>query len=785
MKQHFRQISVLWFSLLLYFAAGANMQEASTAPSVEIYHPLTFSIAIDPARYTNPFDATDIELVGVFTAPSGAQFTMPGYWMQPFENDCMAQTGCTSEALRAVGEPLWRVRFTPTEVGSWTFTLQVRDDDEIVETEAGQFTVEAGEHPGFIRTASNGRYFRFDDGSAYFPIGHNLGWSWEGGGGVNAYQQWFEELRANGANSARIYLDVPWFIGLEWGATAGDYRERQLDAARLDAVVELAEEYGITLQFALLWVQSLRFYSAPPVEIPTEPARPDTHFDWERSPYNAVNGGPIPMPEAFFVDEGARQFFKRRLRYVVARWGYSPQIFAWELGDELDTARGYDPQVVRAWLDEMSAYLREIDPYDHLITAGSRAFDPMLAAHEALDFSQVRYTQDLPLGQPTDIAAGVWGSLQPYFASAQKPVLITDFTLNPYYEPLAADPDGLHVQQALWASALSGAGGSAVGAWWETYMMPRELSRYYVPLRAFTAGVDWASVAFTPREGGVLLDGARYGDVRLSGFDRRFLQRPRAVIERRITADGVYPPLEDLPSYLYGQVFNSDFRQPQIYRLAPPVDTYVEIRVRTVSSQGGARLVVILDAQPVAELDLQASSQNVSVRVFLPVGEHTILLDNAGEDWLEIDAIIVENFATPLQAYALHDSNAGVALIWLHHREATWRRLVEGEQPQAVRGQYRLDQMPSGAYLIEFWNPLNGVVLGEDIAHVADDGLLLIDLLPINHQLALRIFPLDAAPTPLPIMVTATLAPTFSPQIEASSTPLPILVQTNTPRPED
>src|SRR5262245_23403772 len=39
--------------------------------SGELYTPLTFPVQIDSTLYTNPFDSSDIELLGVFQPPSG------------------------------------------------------------------------------------------------------------------------------------------------------------------------------------------------------------------------------------------------------------------------------------------------------------------------------------------------------------------------------------------------------------------------------------------------------------------------------------------------------------------------------------------------------------------------------------------------------------------------------------------------------------------------------------------------------------------------------------------
>ena len=47
---------------------------------------------------------------------------------------------------------------------------------------------------------------------------------------------------------------------------------------------------------------------------------------WVSNPYNAKNGGPCATPGRL-LDQPARpaSLYKQRLRYLIARWGYSPQ----------------------------------------------------------------------------------------------------------------------------------------------------------------------------------------------------------------------------------------------------------------------------------------------------------------------------------------------------------------------------------------------------------------------------------------------------------------------------
>lgn len=813
-------ISVFFGSNVTVTWAAAPAQTDLPAEGIQ-FTSMQFSIPVDPATYRNPFDPTDIEVIGIFQTPSGNQLVIPGFWMQPY----ICEDPCATFDLRSQGEPVWEVRLTPQEAGQWSYTLQVRDNGGITTVLDGQFFVTESDKRGFIRKGANGHYFQFSNGDAYFPIGHNLNWSWDEIGGLDTYDQWLRELSEAGGNYARLYIDVPWFISLEWTGPAGDYRASQRAAAELDVILERAEELGVYLQLVLLWHQSLRTYTTPPVVLPENVARPDVSRDWDNHPYNVLNGGPLSGPAAFFVDEQARDLFRRRLRYIIARWGYSPQVFAWELIDQIDRTAGYNPQTAGDWLRSTINYVRQIDSHSHLISASSREYDPVIAENALLDFTGAQFYQRRPIETADDQVVSVVNLMQRYLEPGFTPVLLVDYSLNPWFEPTSDDPDGIHFQNTLWAAAFSGASGGAMSDWWYSYVEPQGLTRYYAALAAFTAGVDWPNLNLQPAQAGLLTNqSGAYLPVRLRNFRRQFAARPENVITRTITADGVLPSIDTLPSFLYGQVFNAQFSQAQRYRVAPPVDTYLEVAVRTVSSQASAKLVIQVDGVTAAELNLRADSRDITMRVPLRAGEHAITVDNLGEDWLELDYIEVGHLVAPARVLTLRDGEAGIALAWLQHRDYTWENADAAREP--ILFEYLLGGMPAGRYVAEIWDPLSGAVLGEQLLRVDDDGMLRLELVPMDSELAIRAvrqpdtpalapttittetptmtetFPPTITPTPT-VIVTEFISPTTetslskTPQPGATASPtmrvnatrlatlVPFLAATNTPRPSD
>ncbi len=751
-----------------------------------LYEPLEWTLAVN-LSYDNPFDPDDIDVFGVFTSPDGYQSIVTAFWMQPLEQVC--QEDCAIEVLEPVGEPEWRLRFTPTLPGTWAYLFQARQGADVITLGSGQLEVVDGEEKGFIRVADNGRYFTFEDrDEAYFPIGHNLAWSWNGAGGVFAYQRWLQDLAANGGNYARLYVDVPWFIGFEWTSPVGDYTAAQEDFWRLDTILETAAQEGVYLDVVILWHQALANHTSPPVLVPSWPPRVDTSVDWRRNPYNVLNGGSLTSTTQFFTEESARALFQRRLRYLVARWGYSPNIFAWDLLSSADRVVGYNDAILVPWLDEMAAYLHAIDPYDHLITVGAADLTPELLAAPGLDFGQARVYQRRPLADPGDHVADVIRRIQDSLRLAARPLLLTEFSLNPWYEPVEDDPTGIHIRNTMWASIFAGAAGSGGSWWWNTYLEPEGLLVIYRPLARFTADIPWHRLQLVAVQARLVSPNSQdYAPLRLDNYDRRFMTDELPDLgDYLVTPDGVFPALDTLSSYIFGQRFHDQFSRPHSYLIAPPVDTRLTVGVRSVSPQLGATLVVRADGVQLAEVALAPGASTTAITVPLAAGEHLLELDNAGDDWLQIDHVTLEHYITPLRVMALVDYDQGLLLAWFQNRAYQWQTPDDSIAPLSPDVRAKFSHMPAGEYRVEFWDPISGQIIGEDRVQVReeDNRLLTLNLLPISRLLAVRVLPVEglalSSPTPTPIRPTATPQPSLTPTWTPAPTETPTEAPTET-----
>jgi endo-1,4-beta-mannosidase len=187
-----------------------------------------------------------------------------------------------------------------------------------------------------------------------------------------------------------------------------------------------------------------------------------THSDanWDSNPWNKKNGGWLSTPDEFFTNPRALAQTKAKYRYIIARWGYSTAVMAWELFNEVENTDSYTHKhqdEIAAWHRAMANFIRQQDPYKHLITTSS---DLQLAMWQDMDFYQPhRYTSD-PLS----------AAVLPDPRKLEKPIFFGEFGPS---KGMIKD-QGEWLRKALWAGAVSGAGGAP--QYWAWTSIDRRLS---------------------------------------------------------------------------------------------------------------------------------------------------------------------------------------------------------------------------------------------------------------------------------------------------------------------
>ena len=481
-----------------HFCAAAAVQIAQGPSRVPAYGKFEAIIDTD-ARHKNPYDYDDISIQGVFTAPSGRTIIADAFYFQDF----LRRPGPPDapegrEILVPAGQAHWRVRFTPRETGTYRYRITIRNSDGGYTSPEYNFSAEAAVPAphGFIRrSATSPHHFEYESGAAYFPVGQNLCWSRNlpesvtghhfPSNGTYDFENWLSKMALHEANFARVWLGPFNELTLERRQEPGrsDTGLRRYDqeaAWRMDFILAQSASYGMSLMLTLESFNSLRRTLLPHV--------------WRRNPYTAANGGMLRHPWRFFTDKKAKSAFKNRLRYIIARYGWSPSVFAWELINEADLVEGFWRPSVSRWHREMSAFIKRTDPYGHLVSSSYSYLEEYFpfAPPGGIDFVQTHAYGG------RDMAAKIVRLGRRKAGGMKKkqsimPHVVSEFgvSLRDNSPDTNADAHGLHIHNALWSSVFTLGGGAAMTWWWYNYIDPMDLYFHFAPVSKFTRTVEW------------------------------------------------------------------------------------------------------------------------------------------------------------------------------------------------------------------------------------------------------------------------------------------------------
>jgi hypothetical protein len=425
----------------------------------------------------NPFDPAEVDLAGEFEAPDGQHYRMPGFYTRDYTRSLVGGY----EKLAEDGTPYWAVRFTPTQPGTWRWRWVVTTPGFTASTDWRDVAVGAalpGAH-GFLHPSPlDPRWLRYDDGTPYLAIGENLAWA--DGRGTYAYDDWVGKLASQGVNYARLWMPS-WGFGLEWSDTPlGDYTNRLDRAWQLDHVMGLFEQAGIA---AMLNLQNHGPFSL------------DTNTQWADNPYNAANGGPLAAPGELWTDETARELFRRRLRYVVARWGYSPAIVVWELWNEVNFVPGFQGQAALDWHAEMADWLRSLDPHGRMVSTSLST--PLANPLHTGPHNDLVQTHQYMWPLWIDVAETL-ALLSSTVRQPGRPHIVSEYGVDfrGPGETRAEDPEAVGFHDGLWGPLLSGSVGTGMSWWWDNVIDPDDLYPHFGAIAAFTAGVAFDEQQF-------------------------------------------------------------------------------------------------------------------------------------------------------------------------------------------------------------------------------------------------------------------------------------------------
>jgi Cellulase (glycosyl hydrolase family 5)/Domain of unknown function (DUF5060) len=357
----------------------------------------------------------------------------------------------------------WEARFTPKQAGIHRFSVTVNGSSY------ARFDVPVKpnnekKQGGLVLSGRLGT-FAYESGEAFRGIGLNVCWA-------DDYEYYFKKMQRAGVNVARIWM-CPWHLSFEWQET-GLGRYNLESAARLDTILQLSQRYGMYI------ILCMDYHGV---------ARKGWGYfrenRWTTNPYNAINGGPCATAADLFTNERAKMFLKRRYKYIIARYGHSSHIAAWEFYNETDLMAGQSIPVNR-WHIEMAEYVHSIDAHDRLVSSSStrRYPEKMIEAFKspAMDFVMYHDYNTLNLGPYiTDFHEAA----TEYYG---KPVVLAEFGVEfrSSERTVRVDPQHVGVHNGLWTGWFSETPIIPMSWWWDNLIDPYDLWSEFANLSRFS-----------------------------------------------------------------------------------------------------------------------------------------------------------------------------------------------------------------------------------------------------------------------------------------------------------
>jgi hypothetical protein len=685
-----------------------------SASSVGRYEKFELTINLT-AGYSNPYDYDDIVVTGSFTSPSGKIDQIEGFYYTDYT------LNTNNGNLTPTGQNNFRIRYAPSEIGTYNYTVTVTNTQGSTTSTVLQFTATAGSAKGFVRKGLS-NYLQYDNGDQYIMVGENL--CWQQNNKYLDFKNWTDKLAANKANFIRLW-QCYWGLGIEWTGNlmpwtstlfGGLKRYSQINSFYTD---KLLDECAAKDIYMMLCINHHGMVSTV------------VNADWNTSPYNSANGGPCANTWDYFINNTAKALHKNRLRYIVARWGYSKNIMSWELFNEVEWTDQYNTykNQVRDWHAEMAAYLKSKDPFKHLITTSfaNDQYEPAIWNLPDIDFTQTHYYNGSP-----NFETVITGSVQPYLTSYGKPTYNGEFGINSSPSNLAGiDPTGIHIHNAIWATLFSGGMGAGSSWWWESYIDPQNLYTHFRGAANVAAAIPLAAQRYSPATG--TLTGALGGDAVISpgaGWGRS------PANNFTINANGTMTPAaNELGEYLYGSQCKAAEKNSPTFNVTSTPGSQLRIRVTDVSPFCAAqRLSVRVNGSEVLNTAVTA---NTTYTVNLPAGSNAILVDNTGGDWIRVSSYTFTNVGNRLNTYLLKSADNGGAAGWIHNKKYNWVDAGPGGSiPPAVSGaSLSMAGMANGTYDVNWYECTNGTLLSTDVVTV-NNGTLEMAIPTVSWDLA-------------------------------------------------
>ena len=673
---------------------------------------LTFRLA---ASYTNPYDPDDIRVEAAITSPDGSAATVPAFYFEPFRPRRGVAQMMLWVPYRPAGAACWKVRFAPPVPGEYSLSLNATQKDGRRATHGPvRFTATPSAHPGFVQVSRNNpRYFETSrDGKLFWGTGSNVAWTRAGdpGNPHPCYEYYFGKA-ARHTNATRVWLchwawlewtpavDAP---GTNWEGYGGIGIYNQMIADALDRVFLAAEKNGLRIMLT--------------TEDNNESMQNGKTDGWPANPYNRAHAGPCRDPRDVFSSQEARRHYRNRLRYILARWGYSTSL--WAINSWNDCSN--PTPAILDWLREMRDFTHQVtDGYRPIIYGSNYRLEASAlmdyaqadasAPHDRPQVMQECYHADRAEGFAASLHDELWKGLATGHAATMVwPHILVDKTGSwSVFEPVMRVAQSLPLNRGKWQAVQA--------------RVTRATCTQDVPPRVYTV--------------------RPYGDVPNWGAKAT---RNRFTIRRDEPAQW----LEGAGSNLYGdRKDRREWRNPPTFAVNFPARARLLVEVNEIGS-GDQTLCIFVDGQRTVSVDLRGGrrylkGQECWVEAPFDAGPHEIRVENGrpGADWINIRrycfVVDTQRASDLIDIHGLWSDTHGLVYLRNQTDSQLHRDILRLPPAILTHVQIRIDGVAPGRYEVTRIDTRT-TRAHEPTTTDSREGTLELDLPELRHDAAVR-----------------------------------------------
>ncbi len=477
----------------------------------------------------NPFNPEDINVEALFIAPSGQETKRFGFYYQPFKSNLV-----NDNWEKDTTSFLWRIRFAPDEIGTWQVKVAYQTKSLKSDTLVFNFNCIQSTHKGYLSAEIGDRYLKFKkDSSAFFTIGNNIS-----SGGFYTYKpsqnerhlKGVQQLIEVGGNFTRFDMQ-PQAALPDW-PNIYNYSTKLDEMFAFDKMVDICEKNNV---YFIIFRHHIELMDSR-----TNPGGSDwSGVSWFDNPYQKELH--LKYKKDYFSDSTALIGQKNSLRYVISRWGYSPN-FAFYGYSEVDNwvkdlikeeqltnpkfSENDALELFSNWVVNQQEYIKELAP--NMLFSNSYSVLPDLERKQPekgiLTHSDIISIHDYETIKDVNFK-NRYDAIQEMSKHFHKPVLLEEMGVSDNKLRIYCCT-GIEYHNSIWASAMSGGTGTGLDWWWDRGVQDFGYHLQLKPLAAYFEGYNLNKMKLTPQ---------KWSD---ASVDKRLIENFALVSENRDTVFG-------------------------------------------------------------------------------------------------------------------------------------------------------------------------------------------------------------------------------------------------------